>query len=294
MLDKGTSINEKLIGLIQKSAIFFGMVFLLVAVVIYCHELSKTNSKPNNLADRGQILFSVDDASEIFLDIYSQNPESIFDNETLNHLSKFHETYDMDVILYVYEIYDGFNLKSFPMKYKKEFQDNSDWLRIGFHGLNECNPFEGEYSDDEIYESFLRVNSDIAIWAGKESISDMLRLHYWYGTFKLINNMAGKGVKSIFYIDRDDQCGYDFSKEEDSCLRSSDNGIVRKSYPNGTIDYLLTDIRLENESNVLCRLRDSDELIVVFTHAWCFDENIQKLDDVCKWGKKHGYSLNYF
>lgn len=269
-------------------------ILILIFLVVIFAIKPTWNSKQGMLSDGGSILFSVDDATEIFLEIFYQDPDSIFANERMEKLKIFHDEYDMDVILYVYEEYNGFNLAQFPTKYINEFKENADWLRIGFHGINECNPIENGFEDEAIFQSFLRVNSDISLWAGESSIADTLRLHYWYGTSGLINDLASVDVKRILYIDREDQLGYDFSRKDDNAIRTSVNGILTKYYSNGPIDFLLTDIRLENTEDVSNILNMSDNCIVVFTHAWCLNDNFEKLDAVCRWAREYNYSMNYF
>ena len=49
--------------------------------------------------------------------------------------------------------------------------------------------------------------------------------------------------------------------------------------------YKRQDIRLEREEDIVATLeeRKKDRVLVIFTHAWCFEENSEKLEEAVQW-----------
>ncbi len=87
--------------------------------------------------------FFIDDVIWCLRDIARQKPKSIFDHHFLKALKKAHDMYGLKVqlnLFYRLDFYygmDEFTLKDMPDTYKKEWEENSDWLRFGFHSLQE-------------------------------------------------------------------------------------------------------------------------------------------------------------
>ena len=87
--------------------------------------------------------FYVDDVIWVFRDLTRQRPKSLFGNDFLRLLREAHERYGMKVQLNVFYrtdfFYgtDEFTLAQMTDAYKDEWQANRDWLRLGFHSLQE-------------------------------------------------------------------------------------------------------------------------------------------------------------
>jgi len=83
--------------------------------------------------------FSTDD-NILFLRDLSVNAHrfrSIFDNEYMSFWRQVHAKYGTKIHFNVYYQTEGFNLSQMPTKYKSEWQENSDWIRLTFHGLKD-------------------------------------------------------------------------------------------------------------------------------------------------------------
>jgi hypothetical protein len=78
--------------------------------------------------------FSIDDNSFFLRDIARKNYTSLFDNFYLKGLRELHSKYGTRFVLNIYyATEDGFELPQFPDRYKSEWRDNSDWLKLAFH-----------------------------------------------------------------------------------------------------------------------------------------------------------------
>ena len=78
--------------------------------------------------------FSIDDNSFFLRDIAKNNYASLFDCFYLKNLRQLHLKYGTRFVLSIYyTTEDGFTLPQFPDRYKSQWQDNSDWLKLAFH-----------------------------------------------------------------------------------------------------------------------------------------------------------------
>ena len=225
--------------------------------------------------------FSIDDATQVF--------ESIFENEVLGKLRDLHEEYGLKVTLYVFEKLDTYNLADFPDTYKKEFEDSADWLKIGFHSITEASPEEEGVTTREFAEGVENVNQEILDFAGEKSLAHVIRLHYWYATDDMVQVLKKEGVEGLLCGNDSDSC-YNLTKEQADNLLKSRDGIRP-----GELSYYVTDIRLEKTDDILKALdaHKRDRLVVVFTHAWCFQDNADKLETALGWLAKMGYEYTF-
>ncbi|NLS94975.1 MAG: hypothetical protein GXX96_22695, partial [Planctomycetaceae bacterium] len=85
----------------------------------------------------------IDDHSFCFRDILQKQYKSIFDCFYFAKLRELHKRYQTKIVLNCFNSTPerDFTLSMFPEKYKPEFEDNADWLRLAFHSENE---FPGE------------------------------------------------------------------------------------------------------------------------------------------------------
>lgn len=87
--------------------------------------------------------FFVDDVIWVFRDLARKRPASLFDNEYMKGLKFAHDNYGLKVQLNIFtrtDFYygvDEFNLSEMPDIYKKEWIDNADWIKFGFHSRQE-------------------------------------------------------------------------------------------------------------------------------------------------------------
>ena len=90
-----------------------------------------------------KVFYYCDDVIWLFRDLTRQRPKSLFDNPFLGLMKEAHDRYGMKVQLncfYRLDFFygmDQFTLAEMPDAYKAEWQANKDWLRLGFHSLQE-------------------------------------------------------------------------------------------------------------------------------------------------------------
>lgn len=259
--------------------------------IFYALQAEKTPKEPLNRVRTipKYTHFSIDDATQIFQDISFHGYESIFENEVLGKLKDFHEEYGLKATLYVFAKLDTYDLADFPDTYKKEFEDNADWLKIGFHSITEASPEEEGMTTEEFAEGFQEVNREILAFAGEKSLAHVLRLHYWYATDEMVNVLKEQGIEGLLCNDSKDVC-YNLSETENNNLIWSRDGKIKKD-----IYYYVTDIRLEKTDDIVTALQNKyyDRVVVLFTHAWCFKDNQEKLEGAVRWLTNSGYKFTF-
>lgn len=127
----------------------------------------------------------IDDVIWLFRDLARQRPESIFDNPFLKILKNAHERYGLKTqlnLFYRTDFYygmDEFNLSEMPDIYKSEFEEASDWLKFGFHSLQEFPdyPFINATYDD-VYKIFNMIRDEVVRFAGEKSFAYGLVPHW--------------------------------------------------------------------------------------------------------------------
>ena len=140
----------------------------------------KKSTKRYRLSTDDNILFLRD------LTVNASKYRSIFDNEYLGFWRQMHETYGTKVQFNIYYQTDvitygtaDFNLSMMPDKYRPEWQENSDWMRLTFHALQDHppNPYI-KASYQEMYHDFWLVTKEIERFAGKELLSPFTTIHW--------------------------------------------------------------------------------------------------------------------
>ena len=132
-----------------------------------------------------KVQFFIDDVIWLFRDLTRQNPKSIFDNAFLKMLKKAHDEYGLKVQLncfYRTSFWygnDEFSLADMTDKYKAEFIGASNWLKFGFHSIEEWPDYPYVNADySQVDENFNRVKKEIVRFAGEDSFAKSVLPHW--------------------------------------------------------------------------------------------------------------------
>ena len=163
------------------AAVFLGVAaFLPVsrAEAVVAQELppiiTNCEIRANSTLTGKKAFYYCDDVIWLFRDLTRQRPKSLFDNPFLKVMKEAHDKYGMKVQLncfYRTDFFygtDEFTLSEMTDAYKEEWQANKDWLRLGFHSLQEFPDYPFINAD---YEDMKRVldliGGGIARFAGE-------------------------------------------------------------------------------------------------------------------------------
>lgn len=152
-----------------------------------------------NLPDGKMYNFFIDDNVFFFDDIYRHDFKSVFDNFYLAGLKKAHELFGTKFTLntFYHNWHDPqFDLSLFPDRYRTEFEENSDWLRLAFHGQSEFpeNPYSKAYPE-KIAEHYEQWRNAIIRIAGEKNLIAPVIFHYFDAAPDARKFMRAQGMK---------------------------------------------------------------------------------------------------
>ncbi len=206
------------------------------------------------------IHFSIDDCIEMFRDITINNYDSLFESEYFSFFKYLKLKYNAKISLYTFIEYKGFNIKNTAKKYKKEFAENCNWLKIGFHGFNENSRYDTINENiKRDYKLFLKY---VKRFAGNCDIIDNIpRMHYFSGNLKNILKIK-KHIKGFLTAD-DDRDNYYLKKNENIFLNKE---YIYKDIKND-ITFYKTNFRIENISgDIEGNIKNLNQNLIIFTH----------------------------
>lgn len=142
--------------------------------------------------------FSLDDNIFLFADLSEQTYASLFDQPYLKFLRELHSEYGAKIQLNCYFETEGFCLRDMSGKYREEWEENADWLRLSFHARKDDppNPYaEADYQ--ELYQDCNMVQEEIRRFAGEKTLDLYTTLHYCQAAPEGVRALRDCGIKGL-------------------------------------------------------------------------------------------------
>jgi hypothetical protein len=138
--------------------------------------------------------------------------KSIFENPYLGFLKEVHDTYGTKIHLNLFYQTEGFNLSQMTVKYKNEWKENSGWLRLSFHSLQEFpdRPYINA-GYNEVKKDCEMVMEQIRRFAGDELLGPVMTLHWGEATAegcRALKDSGYSGLAGYFSYDGPDTVSY--------------------------------------------------------------------------------------
>jgi hypothetical protein len=261
---------------------------------------------------RPRYRFSIDDNSFFLRDIAQKRYDSLFDCFYLAILRDLHAKYGARFVLNIYYTTgDGFELPQFPDRYKGEWRDNADWLKLAFHAYADKPDRPYQYASPErLIADLDRVAEQIHRFAGEEIYSPPTVIHWGMVQPTAFKPLAERGVRVLSGYFRPCPSGWDvnyFLDEDRSeylsrhdALMDFDSGIIFSK-----VDMICNNTPVERivpELEQLAKDPNRAEIMDLFTHEqyfWPFYPNYlpdhaQRLDTAIRWVTEHGYQPVFF
>jgi hypothetical protein len=256
---------------------------------------------------RPRYQFFIDDNSFFLRDVAQKKYASLFDCFYLKGLRDLNKKYGAKFVLNIYyTTADGFDISQFPERYKSEWRDNANWLRLAFHAYaNEPDRPYQYASGEKLGADFDLVAGEIRRFAGEETYTPPTVIHWAMLQPALWPVLAQRGVRvlsagfwwrirgfDINYMLDEDRTDY-LSRNE--ALKDFATGIVFSKVEmvcnNTPIEKIVP--LLEAEARDFRRA----EVMDLMTHEqyfWPFYEryipdHFQRLDTAIRWVTEHGY-----
>lgn len=306
-------LSDKLLPKIMKkytNKYVFGGISIAVIVLAVSIGQYKTNEKISSLnksytrtdsyafeyTDDDRIFnLSIDDCIDLFKDLTDSDYGSIFENETLAWARTLHIKYGVVTTFYTMYESENFNLSQCPDRYKKEFIQNSNWLRFGFHTLND----KKSYESGDISYDYLKTIKELIRIAGHESIDNVIRLQNFQGSKEGIGELLQLDEEPIIGLltADDNRQSYYLDEKESNYIYCHDKMIKDDCY------FISTDMRMEYVDKIDEKIKElsssswnnQTDYLVIFTHEWALNSEIEeKVEAMCKYALKNGYSFVFF
>jgi hypothetical protein len=143
---------------------------------------------------------------------------SIFENPYLGFLKQVHDTYGTKIHLNLFYQTEGFNLSQMTDKYKPEWKENSGWLRLSFHALqNKPDKPYIQAGYDEVKKDCDLVMNHIRRFAGEELMGPVTTLHWGEATVegcRALRDAGYTGLAGYFNVDDSEPVSYYLDMEK--------------------------------------------------------------------------------
>ena len=167
-------------------------------------------------------IFTIDDNIRFLKELTEQNAKSLFSHPYAHMLKCLHEEFGVKIQLNLFYECPDFNLSQMTDKYRAEWAQNADWLKLSFHSrLENIAPYE--HSDyQEVYGDCAQVQREILRFAGVESLAKTTTIHYCLTTNAGVQALKDNGVQGLLglYGSADEpRLSYNSSKEDGMKIR---------------------------------------------------------------------------
>ena len=169
----------------------------------------------NNLFFKTAVLYSrtdlertysitIDDVSDLLSEITRNEGiySSIFEHPALGFLHKLHEDHGAVVSLYLFRrgtLYRDFDLDQMSDRFKAEWEENSDWLRLGFHAESWDPPFPYRKASYERSRGDLTgVRQQVLRFAGEKAWDRFMRSHFASGSRESCRAWRDEGIRGLY------------------------------------------------------------------------------------------------
>lgn len=235
---------------------------------------------------------------------------SLWEEPFFKFLYDLHQEYGAKFSLYTYQA--NMDLGN---KFKQDFIDSNDWLKIGWHAVS-GGGFSPSTSAETVktqYETF--ITNAYRITGGLNSIDRIPRLDYFKGTRAQVNALrdAKCGIYGVLTADDDRTQDYLTTAQHDYLLSNNSiidtiNGLYYYR-TNFRLDWFVSGFHSNYNYNVPTEDNPYDELVsrynnpdfanlnnnlIVFTHEWQMNNQMRQwIIDVCRFAQEYGYQWEY-
>ncbi len=233
---------------------------------------------------------SIDDNSFFLRDLYKNNPDNILDNYYLRILKKIHDAYGTKYTLNLfYETPEkDFNLSMLPDKWKQQFQDNADWMRLTWHAYAEFPDRPYQYATvEKVLADFDLIHEEIQRFAGEGAWAPPTICHWGELPLQALKPLYERGVRVLSgYFIKDESQHYlvSYGLDETRCAYiAAHNALLH--VPSGVIfSHIAAVINLTPVEKIIPTLSkwianpDTAEIVDLLTHEqyfWPFYFNYQ-------------------
>ncbi|MBQ7384103.1 MAG: hypothetical protein IJV72_04855 [Clostridia bacterium] len=142
--------------------------------------------------------FTVDDNIRCLKELNEGSFGSIFEHPYLGVYRRLHDKYDLKIQLNLFYEAGNFNLSHFTDKYREEWAENADWLKLSFHARAEKSRIYENSGYAEVFDDLSRTNREIIRFATESVLAKTTTLHYCSATEDGIRAVRDNEIKGLF------------------------------------------------------------------------------------------------
>lgn len=163
-----------------------------------------------------KVQFFIDDVLWVFRDLTREKPASLFDNPYMAMLKRAHDEYGLKVQLNAFYRTsfwygnDEFSLSDMTDIYKREWEQASEWLKIGFHSKEEWPDYPYINADYSLVnDNFNLIKNEVVRFAGVNTFAKSVVPHWAPISREGIQALFDNGIRVAYatYGEKEDYDG---------------------------------------------------------------------------------------
>jgi len=247
--------------------------------------------------------FTVDDNIRVFRELTEAPRESLFDHPYLALYKRLHEEYALKIQLNLFYEDGHFTLSDMTDRYKGEFHENADWLKLSFHSRKEnVKPYQNaDYR--EVFDDCDAVQREILRFAGEGSLAKTTTVHYCLATNEGLIALKDHGVIGLFGLFGSEEAprsSYQCKAEEAKTVREG-TILYKNGIAYAALDLIVNQIPLEKIAEALASYLSRERIEIMIHEQYFYPDykNYQadfqeKLDSIFQILKENGYTSLFF
>ena len=226
-------------------------------------------------------IFTVDDNIRFFKEICERGYGSIFEHPYLAMYKRLHEVYGVKVQLNLFYECEGFCLSDMTDRYKDEWADSADWLKMSFHSrLENVRPYENS-GYDEVFSDCERVNKEILRFAGEKSLAKTTTIHYCALTdagVDAVKSNRYEGLLGLYSVGDAPRTSYQNSLEDAKKLVNGEM-VICDGVTYGAIDVILNLFTKEENLKKLSALLGRKTIKIMIHEQYFYEDYHRYIPD---------------
>ncbi len=218
--------------------------------------------------------FTIDDNTRCLREIAERNVGSLFEHPYLALLRSLHEKYDVKIQLNVFYQDAGFDLSMMTDKYRYEWEENADWLKLSFHSLTDTRKEYENVGYEQVYKDCKKTQDEIVRFAGKNSLAKTTTIHWCVLTLdgvKAMQDLGVKGLLGLFGTDEKPRLSYDCDLGDAKKGREG-QVIYKHGMAYAGIDCVMNSFTTEEVLDCLERLKDREQVRIMIHEQYFYPD----------------------
>lgn len=172
-----------------------------------------------------QFVFTVDDNVRFLRELTEGSFEHPWEHPYLKVYHTLHRRYGLKVQLNLFYRENEFSLDQVTPRYRRDFEENADWLKFSFHSeLENRRPYEFS-GYDEVFAACSAVHREILRFAGAASLAETTTIHYCRTSSDglcALRDCGVRGLLGLFGTKEEPRSSYSLSLEAAERLREGE------------------------------------------------------------------------